>query len=68
MVYLGKRQDCGDDRYCGSWWYSDTAEAIKWAVIAAIFLAVLLFFLGGYLHAKRRIRRGQVRNFTAISS
>ncbi|KAL9595793.1 MAG: hypothetical protein Q9179_004847 [Wetmoreana sp. 5 TL-2023] len=61
MVYIGKRDDGWDDGYDnnGNWWYSDTAEAIKWAVVAAIFLAVVLFFVGGYFHAKRRIRRGQ---------
>ncbi|KAL8724552.1 MAG: hypothetical protein Q9181_006775 [Wetmoreana brouardii] len=60
MVYIRKRDDL-DDGYDddGNWWYSDTAEAIKWAVVAAIFLAVVLFFVGGYFHAKRRIRRGQ---------
>ncbi|KAI4141887.1 MAG: hypothetical protein L6R39_005148 [Caloplaca ligustica] len=62
MVYLGKRQGySSDDGYSndGNWWYSDTAEAIKWAVVAAIFFGILLFFLLGYLHAKRRIRKGQ---------
>ncbi|KAI4241044.1 MAG: hypothetical protein L6R40_004792 [Gallowayella cf. fulva] len=61
MVYLGKRQTNGDYDYDydRSWWYSDTAEGIKWAVLAAIILAVFLFLLGGYIHAKRRVRRGQ---------
>ena len=62
MVYLSKRQQYGydDDGYDGGgWWYSDTAEAIKWAVVAAIFFAIVLFFVGGYFHAKRRIRKGQ---------
>ncbi|KAI4119124.1 MAG: hypothetical protein LQ338_007326 [Usnochroma carphineum] len=61
MVYLGKRQsNCyGDDCNDGNWWYSDTSEAIKWAVVAALFFGVLLFFLAAYLHAKRRLRKGQ---------
>lgn len=65
MVYLGKRRDCDDDNndsYCDddyeSWWYTDTAEAIKWAVVIAIF-AILMFLLAAYLHAKRRVRAGQ---------
>ncbi|KAI4256482.1 MAG: hypothetical protein L6R42_006196 [Xanthoria sp. 1 TBL-2021] len=64
MVYLGKRQACGDnyddgDYYHGSWWYSDTAEVIKWAVLAAIFIAIFLFLALGWVHARRRVRRGQ---------
>ncbi|KAI4183394.1 MAG: hypothetical protein L6R41_005424 [Letrouitia leprolyta] len=62
MVYLGKRQDndFDSDPYDDDgWWYSDTAEAIKWAVVAFIFLAIILFFAGGYLHAQRRMKRGQ---------
>ncbi|KAL9602157.1 MAG: hypothetical protein Q9219_002021 [cf. Caloplaca sp. 3 TL-2023] len=65
MVYLGKRQDWDDDDGYddgyddGGWWYSDTAEAIKWAIVAAIFFAIVLFFAGGYFHAQRRIKKGQ---------
>lgn len=61
MAYLGKRQqyDTTVDDDDGNWWYSNTAEAIKWAVVAGIFFAVLLFFIGGHIHAKRRVRKGQ---------
>ncbi|KAL8776623.1 MAG: hypothetical protein Q9213_008196 [Squamulea squamosa] len=65
MVYLGKRQSTYgddviyDDNYHDSWWYSDTAEAIKWAVVAAIIFGIFLFLAGGYIHARRRVRRGQ---------
>ncbi|KAL8858020.1 MAG: hypothetical protein Q9178_005481 [Gyalolechia marmorata] len=69
MVYIGKRQSDDDtvdyhdddyhDDYHHSWWYSDTADAIKWAVVAAIFFAMFLFLAIGYIHARRRIRRGQ---------
>ncbi|KIW19999.1 hypothetical protein PV08_00574 [Exophiala spinifera] len=43
----------------GYWWYSSTAYAIKWAIIAAILVALFLFFIVGYLHARRRMRKGQ---------
>jgi len=43
----------------GYWWYSSTAYAIKWAIIAAILVAFLVFFVAGYLHARRRMRKGQ---------
>ncbi|KAL8803919.1 MAG: hypothetical protein Q9182_002886 [Xanthomendoza sp. 2 TL-2023] len=60
MVYIVKRQPYTDyNDYDDNWWYSDTAEAIKWAIVAAIFVALFLFLAGGYIHAKRRVRRGQ---------
>ncbi|KAL8835950.1 MAG: hypothetical protein Q9170_003107 [Blastenia crenularia] len=63
MVYLGKRETYPDDNNIGDgdggWWYSDSADAIKWAVVAAIFFGIALFFAGGYLHARRRVRRNQ---------
>ncbi|KAA6415649.1 MAG: hypothetical protein FRX48_00365 [Lasallia pustulata] len=49
------RRDSVDD---GWWWYSDTAVAVKWAILSAIFLLFLAWFVGGYYHAKRRMRRG----------
>ncbi|MCJ1425776.1 hypothetical protein MMC29_003676 [Sticta canariensis] len=42
----------------GYWWYSPAASAIKWAVIGAVFLIALLWFVGGYYHAQRRMKRG----------
>ncbi|KAL8988331.1 MAG: hypothetical protein Q9177_002583 [Variospora cf. flavescens] len=55
MAYLGKRVVCDDSGYCydENWWYSETAEAIKWAIVVTI-LALLVFCLAGYLHARRR--------------
>lgn len=35
-----------------------TAYAIKWAVIAAILVAFLLYFVGGYFHARQRMKKG----------
>ncbi|EXJ78312.1 hypothetical protein A1O3_09473 [Capronia epimyces CBS 606.96] len=40
------------------WWYGSTAYVIKWAVIAAILFACFLYFFGGYLHARSRMRKG----------
>ncbi|EXJ57064.1 hypothetical protein A1O7_07408 [Cladophialophora yegresii CBS 114405] len=42
----------------GCYEYSRTAYAVKWAIIAAIFLIFSLYFIGGYLHAQRRMKRG----------
>ena len=34
------------------------AEIIKWAIIGGIMLFFVIYLVGGYLHAKRRIRKG----------
>ena len=36
-----------------------TAYIIKWSVIAFLVVACLAFFLGAYLHARRRMAKGQ---------
>ena len=33
--------------------------ATRYAIVAFLFGAILLFFVGGYYHAKRRLRKGQ---------
>ena len=41
-----------------SWWgYNPTADGIKWAIVGAVLL--ILWLVGGYFHAQRRIKRGQ---------
>jgi hypothetical protein len=50
----GQTDDLGADW----WWTSPTAYAVKWGIIAGIFILFLVFFLGGYLHAQRRMKRG----------
>lgn len=42
----------------GWWYYSETAFIIKWVVTAVIVLALILFFVGGYFHAQRRMKKG----------
>ncbi|MCJ1451925.1 hypothetical protein MMC28_002265 [Mycoblastus sanguinarius] len=62
MVYnLARRQtglDDGDDDDGDYWGYSTTATAVKWAFVAAILLLFLLWFVGGYYHAQRRLKKG----------
>lgn len=54
--------DDSNDNYEGptydSWWWSPTGMAVRYTVIIFLFASLLLFFLGGYLHAQRRMRRG----------
>lgn len=33
--------------------------AVRYGIIAALFFIVLLFFVGGYFHAQRRIKKGK---------
>ncbi|KAI9886188.1 MAG: Vacuolar protein sorting-associated protein 8 [Watsoniomyces obsoletus] len=40
------------------WYYSPAAMAVKWAVLAGILLFFFGFFVGGYLHAQRRMKKG----------
>ena len=35
-----------------------TAFIVKWSILGGIFLIFTLWFVGGYFHAKRRIRKG----------
>lgn len=51
--------DNGDDNNDGWTSYDPTADAIKWAVVGAVLLILLLWLVGGYYHAQRRMRRGQ---------
>lgn len=50
--------DFEDDNDDGLWWWSPEAYAVKFAIIVALFAVVAVYLLGGYLHAKRRIRKG----------
>jgi len=40
------------------WWTSPTAYAIKWGIIAGIFVVFIAIFLGSHYHAQRRMKRG----------
>lgn len=40
------------------WWDSPTVIIIKWIVLVAILLVIFAFFAVGYLHAKRRMKKG----------
>jgi len=35
-----------------------TAAAIKWSIVGAIFVLFLVLFVGGYWHAQRRMKKG----------
>ncbi|RMD39389.1 hypothetical protein DV735_g5736, partial [Chaetothyriales sp. CBS 134920] len=45
--------------YYYSWWSNPSAIAVKWSIIGVLFVSVVGFFWGGYLHAKHRMRKGR---------
>ncbi|KAI9731598.1 MAG: hypothetical protein M1834_004719 [Cirrosporium novae-zelandiae] len=66
MVYIFRRQrddfndddDFDDDDDDDSWWWSSEAYTAKWITIAVVFLLCLLYFVIGYWHAQRRLKKG----------
>ena len=40
------------------WWYSNTAYIVKWSILGGLVLIFFVWFVGGYFHAKSRIRKG----------
>jgi len=49
-----------DDGVARPWWYSRTGYIVKWSVFFGLVTVVGLYLLLGYLHAKRRLRKGLV--------
>lgn len=39
-------------------WYSDKGTILKWVILACIFLFFMIWFVGGYIHAKQRLKKG----------
>nr|OQO04088.1 hypothetical protein B0A51_18464 [Rachicladosporium sp. CCFEE 5018] len=46
------------DGYYDDWWWSPAGMAVRYAIITLIFALLVGYFLGGYLHAKRRVSKG----------
>lgn len=40
------------------WWDSPTAIIVKWSILGAIVLFMFVWFVGGYIHARMRIKKG----------
>ncbi|KAF2846833.1 hypothetical protein T440DRAFT_220222 [Plenodomus tracheiphilus IPT5] len=64
-MVLAKRYNCiiDDDGYrqCysdDSFWYTDKGIIIKWIILITFFLVFFGWFVGGYIHAKQRLRKG----------
>ncbi|KAH9827480.1 Chitin synthesis regulation, resistance to Congo red [Teratosphaeria destructans] len=66
---LGQEPDLADYGYNGdvngyyypddvSWWLTPAGMAVRYTIVAIIFAAIFLYFIGGYWHARRRARKG----------
>lgn len=40
-------------------WYTEKGMIIKWSILGGLFLFFMLWFFGGYIHAKRRLKAGK---------
>ncbi|KAF2118265.1 hypothetical protein BDV96DRAFT_380911 [Lophiotrema nucula] len=54
VEYVDGTVECFRDGF----WYTDKGIIIKWCILAAIFFIFFAWFVGGYLHAKRRMKKG----------
>ncbi|KAI8939923.1 hypothetical protein NX059_003651 [Plenodomus lindquistii] len=64
-MVLARRYTCVTDddgfRQCyddDSFWYTDKGIIIKWVILTLFFLVFFGWFVGGYIHAKQRLRKG----------
>lgn len=55
-----KRQDnsSGSDEYDDGWWFSGSGMTIRYAVTGGIVALIIILFLGAYIHAHRRLKKG----------
>ncbi|KAF1359378.1 hypothetical protein EJ07DRAFT_178394 [Lizonia empirigonia] len=40
-------------------WYTQKGMIIKWAILGSLFAMFMLWLIGGYVHAKRRLKAGK---------
>ncbi|KAH7156242.1 hypothetical protein EDB81DRAFT_756733 [Dactylonectria macrodidyma] len=47
-----------EDGYSVPWWYSETGVIVKWTVFLTITVLFMAWIIGGYLHARSRLKKG----------
>ncbi|KAF1812324.1 hypothetical protein P152DRAFT_397807 [Eremomyces bilateralis CBS 781.70] len=56
---LAPRDDFVHDHYYSdSFWWSPAGYVAKWVIVGTIFFFLLTWIVGGYLHARHRVRKG----------
>lgn len=56
--YCVQYRDGTTECFREGFWDSDKGVIIKWSILISIFLFFTLWFVGGYIHAKSRLRKG----------
>ncbi|KAF2869427.1 hypothetical protein BDV95DRAFT_608973 [Massariosphaeria phaeospora] len=62
---LAKRYNCfedfdgNEDCYREGFWYTEKGTIIKWVIFMVFVFVFLGWFVGGYLHAKKRLQQGK---------
>ncbi|KAF2750615.1 hypothetical protein M011DRAFT_464419 [Sporormia fimetaria CBS 119925] len=57
--YCIVEEDGEAECYEYGWWDSEKGTIVKWSLLAFFFILITTWFLGGYFHAKRRMRAGK---------
>ncbi|OAQ66868.1 ubiquitin-protein ligase Sel1/Ubx2 [Pochonia chlamydosporia 170] len=57
---LAAREIICVDGDCGyvSWWHTKTGYIVRWVIFLVIFVLIFGYLIGGYYHARRRLRKG----------
>ncbi|KAJ4355280.1 hypothetical protein N0V95_003035 [Ascochyta clinopodiicola] len=56
LEYVDGTIECFRD---GGFWYTTKGQIIKWSILGSLFGLFMLWFIGGYIHAKRRMKKGK---------
>ncbi|KAF1932307.1 uncharacterized protein M421DRAFT_1952 [Didymella exigua CBS 183.55] len=56
IEYVDGAIECFRD---GGFWYSEKGMIIKWTILGSLFGLFMLWLVGGYVHAKRRLKAGK---------
>ncbi|KAF9699897.1 hypothetical protein EKO04_002415 [Ascochyta lentis] len=43
----------------GGFWSTQKGQIVKWSILGSLFGLFMLWFIGGYLHARRRLKAGK---------
>ncbi|KAH3948309.1 hypothetical protein HBI56_126510 [Parastagonospora nodorum] len=55
IEYADRSVECFSD---DGFWYTDKGIIIKWIILGVIFALFMAWFVGGYIHAKQRLKKG----------
>ncbi|KZM22201.1 uncharacterized protein EKO05_0002124 [Ascochyta rabiei] len=56
VEYVDGTIECFRD---GGFWYTEKGQIIKWGILGGLFGIFMLWCIGGYIHARRRLKAGK---------